>query len=143
MSPQALPDRVDPAFAVAAGIDVHELRQQSDHRLMLPAEILDNIGFCFHAHGSLQAKGTSCGLDMRTMKPLGVEFNRNRPSRSYFAIRRQFNDEAPTPRPESAHKIAEANCRAPSGIAGPLSRRVIPGSGRSPQSPEPTRAGFG
>ena len=57
MGPQAFPDRVDPAFVVAAGIDVHEICQQSDHRLMLPAEILDNIGLCFHAHGSFQGEG--------------------------------------------------------------------------------------
>ena len=57
LSPQAFPDRVDPALVVAAGIDIHEIRQQGDHRLMLPAEILDNIGLCFHAHSSLQDEG--------------------------------------------------------------------------------------
>jgi hypothetical protein len=65
MSAQAIPDRVDPMLVVAAGIDVHEIRQQRDHRMMLPAEILENIGLCFGGHGSLRE------IDDHTLPPDG------------------------------------------------------------------------
>jgi len=54
MSPQAVSDGVDTAFVVATGVDVHEVRRQCDHRLMLPPQMLDDSGFCFDAHGWLR-----------------------------------------------------------------------------------------
>jgi len=42
--PQPIADGIDAALVVAAGIDVHEIGQQGDHRLMLPAEMLENGG---------------------------------------------------------------------------------------------------
>jgi len=54
MGSQPIPDRINPALVVAAGIDVHEFRQHRDHRLMLPAEMLENGGLSFNAHGALR-----------------------------------------------------------------------------------------
>ena len=50
-APQPFADRIDAALVVAAGIDVHEVGQQIDHRLMLPAKMLDDGGLRLDAHG--------------------------------------------------------------------------------------------
>ena len=47
---QPVADRIDAVVVVAARIDVHEVRQEGHHRLMLPAEMLENGGLCFAAH---------------------------------------------------------------------------------------------
>jgi hypothetical protein len=44
------PTASTPRFVVAAGIDVHEIGQQANHRLMLPPEVLDDGGLRLDAH---------------------------------------------------------------------------------------------
>src|SRR5271167_3387023 len=58
MGSQPIPDRIDPVLVVAAGIDVHEFGQQSNHRLVLPAEMFEDGGLCFNAHGSPRERST-------------------------------------------------------------------------------------
>ena len=50
-TPQPIADGIDAALVVAAGIDVHEVGQQVDHRLMLPSEMFDDGGLRLDAHG--------------------------------------------------------------------------------------------
>src|SRR5262245_51381452 len=50
--PQPVAHRVDAGLVVTARVDVYEIGQQADHRLMLPTEMLDNGGLYRAAHGS-------------------------------------------------------------------------------------------
>jgi hypothetical protein len=49
-SPQPIADGIDAAFVVTTRVDIHEVGQYADHRLMLPAEMLENSGSCVDAH---------------------------------------------------------------------------------------------
>jgi hypothetical protein len=49
-SPQPIADGIDAAFVVATRVDIHEVGQYPDHRLMLPAEMLENSGSGVDAH---------------------------------------------------------------------------------------------
>jgi len=48
---EPIADGIDAALVVAAGIDIHEIGEQCDHRLMLPAEVLDDGGLRLDGHG--------------------------------------------------------------------------------------------
>ena len=45
--PQPIAEGINAALVVAARVNIYEVSQHADHGLMLPTEMIDNIGLCF------------------------------------------------------------------------------------------------